>query len=154
MFYSYALIFTAILWKLVKLASKTYLCWHPTEVKWFPSQKGFSILSVTTANLTCRRLFEFLGRKFLVCVIDNRKMPKNNIMISRKSWFSEVTGKKNYDFFNPSSVHMITNFSSMWTSVSGVRRTQLEEKKEKISLVVLTAVPSKVTADETFSGSR
>lgn len=81
-------------------------------------------------------------------------MPKNNIMISRKSWFSEVTGKKNYDFFNPSSVHMITNFSSMWTSVSGVRRTQLEEKKEKISLVVLTAVPSKVTADETFSGSR
>lgn len=66
-----------------------------------------------------------------------------------------MTKKKNiYCIFNPSSVHVITNFSSMWTSVSWIRRTQLEEKKEKISLMGVTAVHSKIIADETFFGSR
>lgn len=57
---------------------------------------------------------------------------------------------KNYCIFNP---HMITDFSGLWTSVSWVRRTQLQEKKEKISLMAVAAVHSKVTAHYTFFGS-
>lgn len=148
-FCSYTLVFTAILWAII------------LQVKFIPLLKAI--------NLQARKDFAFyqreqqfwlagdclssLGRRFLFyTVLVTERGPRITSQYFPGNADLQRWQKVTVSLTHP-SVHTIFPWS-MWTSVSWVRRTQLEKKNENISLMGVTALLSKITADKTWSGSR